>query len=296
MDYRAILVQTWKIIWNHKVILVFGFIPVVIPGIFAMLIFGGLALSPLVGLESFASLVNEYQFAWIALILMVVLLSIASTPIGYAGILKGTVRAYDGAETVTFKELWAAGWPFVGRLIGIFLSIGLFLSLITMLPTLVGFLTAGLAFLCFLPFFFLLIPVSFLLQAAMSLGMSAIVDGNLGVLAALQRTWRIFRGYFWSLVMLALLLYVLQSVVGILISSPLTVGPALFAFLGWNDNISLASFLRIIGIIAMIASPLILAILGFVAAYVQSAWMLVYLGLTRSPQAVNEIQPVPVGA
>jgi len=290
MDYRTILIQTLKMLWKHKTIPGFGCLLVVIPAIFALLIFGALAVSAWFGFDDFSSVINKYMYIWIALSLVAVLLSIGGKAIGYAGILKGTLSVYDGAETVPFRELWAAGWPFAGRLAAVFLLFGFIISLITTLPALLGFLTAGVAFLCFLPFIFLIIPLSFMLQATMSLGMSAIVAGNLGVLAAIQRTWQVFRSNAWPQVLMALSMYLLQSVVGGLISSPLVIGLSLFMILWGRNDTSRASFVPFFGILAMLVLPLIFIIQGFVTTYIQSVWMLVHLRLTRPPQVKIEIQ------
>jgi hypothetical protein len=220
------------------------------------------------------------------------LLSIGSTAIAYAGILTGVMYASAGAELISFRKLWIACWPFVGRLAGMLLLIGCAISLIAILPALLGFLTAGLTFLCLLPFLFLIIPLSFLMQAGMSLGISAVVGDDLGVLAALRRTVLVFRSNFWPLVLMSLILYVLQTMVGFLISSPITIGQLLFMLLWWKNNSRPEFLFQIAGIFAMIVIPLILIVQGFFTTYIQSAWMLVYLGLTRSPQVANII---PIG-
>jgi hypothetical protein len=290
MDYSAILIQTWKTLWKHKAILGFGFLLVVVPGLFALLVSGIVAFSPSLGLERLASRINGIPLIFMAMTLVVMLLSIAISLFGFAGILKGTLSATAGAEKISFGELWAAGLPFVGRLAGLFLLIGSVSFLLAILPALLGFITAGLGFLCLLPVIFLIIPLVFLLQTAMSLGMSAVVADNLGGWAALQRTGHIFRRNFWSLALMSLIIYLLQTVLGFLVSSPISVGLGLYMLLWWRNVISSQSYFNIFGILAAIVIPLILVVHGFLVTYIQSAWMLAYLRLTRSPHAANDIK------
>ncbi len=79
-------------------------------------------------------------------------LSFALYALSLSGVYKGTTLLQGEEDTLTFRELWDASTPYLGRLIGVLLVVGLAMSLVFIVPTifgaLVGMVTAGIGFLC----------------------------------------------------------------------------------------------------------------------------------------------------
>ncbi len=74
--------------------------------------------------------------------------------------IRGTLQAEEGAERLSFGELFRGSMPFFWRVFGLTFLIGLIFMLLFVPLMLFGMITAGIGFLCLLPLICLLIPVS----------------------------------------------------------------------------------------------------------------------------------------
>jgi hypothetical protein len=291
MNYFDILLQTWKTLWKHKSILGFGLMTALIPGVFGIVFLGLLAFAGPNSIEQFALLIADYPYVWFAVNLAIGLISFLVAIIGYAGIIKGTVRTEGEAAVLPFGTLWDEAWPFVGRVAGLLLLIGVGMGIVFAIPALLGVFTAGVAFLCLFPLICLMFPLAILMQAFLSLAMSAAVADDLGVFTAIGRAWRVLAGNFWPVAIMAVILYLLQLLVSMLLSSPLfllqtTLMPGLMQ--GAPDP---QEFFALFGKVALVVLPVMLVVQGFILTYMQSAWTLTYLRLTRPVPAVDSADP-----
>lgn len=295
MEYFGILARTWKLIWKHKVILTFGLLAMLIPGLMGLLMGGSMMFLSIDNFNQFERMMdNETWFVlgWLGFFGMFMLLTFISTGIGWAGVFKGTVDVEKGAQSLTFSGLWGTSTPYFGRVLGILLLIGFGLSLVFMIPAVLGILTAGLAFLCVLPMMFILIPLSFLAQMFISLCIASSVADDLDVFTAIKRAWDIALKNFWPLVLMSLLLYLVQMAAGMVIAIPTWGAQMLFMIPIMSENANPEMMFTFFGIFMMIIMPLSFLIQGAAQTYVNSAWMLVYLDRTNPEKYQSPETPV----
>ena len=286
MEYFGILGQTWKLIWKQKVIMAFGLLAVLVPGLMGLLMGGTMMFFAFDNLNQFERMMdNEAWFglAWLGIFGVFMLLSLMATGVGWAGVFKGTFEAETGKDKIIFSDLWKISWPYIGRVLGIILLIGFGLALFFMVPAVLGILTAGLAFICMLPMMVILIPLSFLSQMYMSLSIASSVAENVNLFTALKRAWSVMLRNFWPLALMSLLLYLVQLCAGIVISIPAGAAQMFFVIPLMNENINPANMIAFFGIFMIIVMPLAFLLQGAAQTYVNSAWMLVYLDRTRTP-------------
>ncbi len=283
MDYGNILKKTWQAVWGHKAILGFGLAMTLLLGLFSVLLLGFVFYSPWLGFEQIEQWLTGNAIVFIGFNLLFSLFSIMITALGYAGVLKGMVQAEKGAADITFLDLWNGSWPYVLRILGITLLIGFGISSLVVLPTLLGFVTAGLGFLCVTPFLCLIMPLTLLGQLVIDLGMSAIVADELGVFAAIRSAWLVVRRNPGPVAVMVLILYLVQVGLTMIMVLPLSFVQGLVAYPLAQRASDLEISLRALGTVLLILLPFALLIQGALQTYVKSAWMLVYLQLRPAP-------------
>ena len=290
MQYFEILAQTWKLLWKHKVILAFGLLAMLVPGLLGLLMGGSMLFFSVDRFSQFERMMNNNEtwfiLGWIGFMVIFMLFSFVATGIGWAGVFKGTFEVEKGRQSITFSELWKISTPYFGRVLGVLFLVGLGMTLVFMVPALLGVVTAGLAFLCVLPMMFILIPLSFLAQMFMSLSIASGVADDTDVFTAIRNAWEVTLKNFWPLALMALLLYLVQMAAGLVISIPAWGAQMLFMIPLMSDNVNPEMMFTFFGIFMLVLMPLAFLIQGAVQAYVNSGWMLTYLRLTRSPEAV----------
>jgi hypothetical protein len=121
---------------------------------------------------------------------------------------------------------------------------------------------------------------------------------NVGIIEGLKRGWLVFKTNFWNMVLMGIILALISGVLGFIISLPL-----LLAFLpliiplvtsissGSIDFGALQTTLPLSIGLCCIIYPFVLVLNGILVGYVQSAWTLTYLRLTKKPDAITT-QPV----
>jgi hypothetical protein len=289
MPYFEILAQTWKLLWKNKVILVFGLLAMLVPGLLGLLMGGSMLFFSVDRFGQFERMMNNNEtwfiLGWFGFMIVFMLFSFIATGIGWAGVLKGTYEVEKGEQGITFSALWKISTPYFGRVLGILFLVGLGMMLVFMVPALLGVLTAGLAFICVLPMMFILIPLSFLAQMFMSLCIASGVANDTDVFTAIKNAWKVTQKNFWPLALMALLLYLVQMAAGLVISIPAWGAQMLFMIPLMSDNVNPEMMFTFFGIFMLVLMPLVFLIQGAAQAYVNSGWMLTYLRLTRSPEA-----------
>jgi len=288
MQHFEILAQTWKLLWKHKVILAFGLLAMLVPGLVGVLMGTSMLFFSVDNFGQFERMLgNETWFilAWFGFFGLFMLLSLVATSVGWTGVFKGTLKVEKGQQGITFSELWADSWPYVGRVLGILFLIGFGMALVFMVPALLGILTAGVAFLCILPMMVILIPLSFLAQMYMYLCIAASVADDFDVFIAIKRAWEITLKNFWPLALMSLLLYLVQMAAGILIAIPTWGAQMIFMIPLMSENVWPETMFTFFGIFMLVIMPLAFLVQGTAQTYVNSAWMLVYLRLSHRPEA-----------
>lgn len=291
-NFGEVLSRAWQIIWRHKVLWIFG--------IFAGCSRGGGSGGgggggggttpggdqPFSELERIFDQIGQWisdnpwvVAVFIVLILILIILAIFLGTIGRIGLIKGTYQAEQGRERLVFGELFSESMPYFWRVFGLSLLIGLMFLLIFIPLIFFGVITAGIGFLCILPLLCLLIPVSLAVTVVIEQANAAIVLEDLGIMDGLRRGWEVVRANVGTMIVMALILFIGAAVVGILLAIPLiiTIFPAAIAMAAGGERTSLL----IAGICCAIYLPILLVLNGILTAYVQSAWALTYMRLTR---------------
>jgi hypothetical protein len=312
MDFGEVLGNAWKIIWKHKILWIFG--------IFAGCARGGggggggsgarvrppgnlPGQNPFPQFEQFFTNFGEWigSHGWVVVLFVVVVLLLIALTIflgimGRIGLIRGTFKADGGAERLGFGELWKESLPFFWRIF--LLSLLLFLAvLILVLPFIIlgvvfGTLTAGVGLLCLIPLVCILIPLSFVAGIVIQQSEVAMVIEDLGISQGVQRGWNVVKQNVGPVLIIWLILFIIAVVVGIVIAIPvlIVVFPAVIAMISSgahpNPNFSVTPLL-IAGLCLAAYFPFLLVFNGILTAYLQSAWTLTYLRLTRPKEIID---------
>jgi ABC-type multidrug transport system fused ATPase/permease subunit len=321
MEYGEVLSRSWKTIWKHKVLWIFGILAGCVGGNSGGSSggsgntgyqFNGGDLPP--EMQRFAAGLNDTlsNTPWwvfmliglglLALIALVIFLGIT----GRIALIHGTRRSEEGAERLTFSELFSASMPYFWRVFGLNLLVGLGLALlmiIALVPvifTIIG--TLGIALLCLFPIVCLLVLLAWAVGIVLQLANVALINDDLGVTSAIERGWRTAREHLGPVVVMALILGIGGWVASLLISLPviLVVLPAglsvVLGELAGSRNI-LVTGLATAGICLAVYLPVLIVAQGILMAYIQAAWTLTYRRL-RAPAAAApgpEVAPTPAG-
>jgi hypothetical protein len=307
MDFGYVLKRAWEIIWKFKVLWIFGILASCGQASGSGWSNSGYRFS---GQEINLSPQFEHFFdqpdpAIIALIiafgiffvLALIILAILLGTIGRVGLIRGTVKAEQGAERLTFGELWRDGLSYFWRVFGLNLLVGvvIFIAVLTIvilmiIPTV---FTLGL---CLIPLMCLFIPVMWAVYVVIEQANIALVVENLGIFEAIKHGWRVVRDNIGNMVVISLILILgIGLIGGIVIGLPLLL-VATPAFIGSIDG-TLNAFrtgLLISGLLFLLYLPVLLLLSGVLKSYTSSAWTLTYLRLTTKPsQAITDGYGLP---
>jgi hypothetical protein len=292
MNFGEVLSKAWQIIWKHKILWLFG----IMAGCAGS---GGGApnfqysystdLPPQIGsyIEQFP---REQIPLWIAIAVVVILLlaavSIFFGTIGRIGIIRGTLQVEGSRAHLSFGELFGGSLPYFWRVFALVLIVSITIVLVTliiMIPVvLLSAVTFGFALLCILPFLCLLIPIAWLVEAYVELGIVAIVADNLGITAALQRAWEIISKNIGPVLLMALILILgIGTLGGLIISGPLILALVPILTLVFFSPSNVVPLLALVSILCLVIYlPVLLVLSGMLRSYINTAWTLTYLRLT----------------
>jgi len=309
MNIGEVLSNAWKIIWKHKVLWIFGILAGCSGG------GGGSAGNSGISYQGEAPAeVQPFfdQFAnlpgWlialivggiVILMFLLVVLVIFLGTVGRIGLIHGTQQVEQGAERLSFGEVFRGSLPYFWRVFGLNLLFGLaaFFAILVLVIAYAIFTVAtlGVGLLC-LPLLCVLIPLGWLVGVYLEQVNLAMVIENLGIPAGVQRGWEVFRNNLGTMIIMGLILYLGVSLIGgLLIALPigLIVVPALIGVMAGTDVFKQSGF--VLAAICFVAYlPVLIVLNGVLRAYIESAWTLTYLRLTGKPVAVEEA-PAPLG-
>ena len=312
MDFGEILTKAWKIIWKFKILWVFGILASFGRGgggggggsgargdssnfNFDSNNFQNLPPEWQHGMDSSTQFMSSIQWWMIALfvlgtILLVLIVTVISI-VGKNGLILGTKQADEGAQKLTFGELFSSAMKYFWRVFGFSLLTGLAMFvviMVLMLPVIfLGVATQGAGMLCLIPLMCVIIPAFMVIGAVLEQGIIAIVVEDCGIIEGLKRGWKVVKSNFWNIVLMAILLGIITGIVGFIISLPLILAflpmilPAIQAVSkGAFDFAAFQTPLLISLGLCCLIYPFILVANGILVAYEQSAWTLTYLRLT----------------
>jgi len=316
MNYGEVLTRAWKIVWKFKILWIFGIFASCGTGSNGGSSGGGgnnvsyslssSDVSP--QFEQFMSNIERFfsDLWWvggllICLTCVLVLLAIFLSTIGKIALIKGTLRAEEGAERMGFMELFNASTPYFWRVFGLSLLLFFVFFVLVMFGVLVfmgaAMLTFGIALICLLPLCCLLIPVMWAIGVILEQAYIAIVVEDRGVADGLSRGWEVAKSHWEPMLVMGVILIFGAAIVGLVIAIPIImITFPLFFALGFSGSDSMMP-LAIGGICFLIYLPVLIVAGGILKAYVQSAWTLTFLRVTGrgpNPEIVSSEPEAPL--
>ncbi len=319
MDFGEVLSKSWKIIWKHKVLWIFG--------IFAGCarggggggggggsgVSGGETGNPTLGpglspqdqqfftnigqwITTHETLVIAAIVLFVLLIILLVLIRLALGTIGEIGLIRGVFEVDGGAERLGFSELFKETLHYFWRVLGLALLMGLAIVIVVLFffacAIGAGVLTLGIGALIILPLLCVLIPVAIIAGIVVQLADVAIVTEDVSLTEGVRRGWEVFKKELGPVLVIWLIVAVIGLVSGIVVAIPLLVVivPAVLSLVLNNGNFSWTPLI-IAGACFVAYLPILIVATGIVMAYLQSVWTLTYLRLTRTP-SVDPTAPV----
>lgn len=314
MNYGEILEKTWKTIWKHKILWLFGVLAgcgaagtggsgaggggggssssfTVQPGTWDFM-----GPGPHQAIEEVGRFITSVPvWVWILLVLglMVVgfilsVLFLFISTLGQTGVIKGASLA-DQADLedppLSFGTIFNAIKPHYWKVLLLNLGVilvGLFGGLFLVLPILIFTICT-----CFLgPL--LLIPIGWFINVLVIFTMIAIIEEGLGIFEAIGRAWRVITRNLGKVVVMFLILGIGGIIVTLIIGLPMLIVPIpLVANLLLTGARSIGVGLIISLLLTILVMPLIIFLSGVLQAFILAAWTLTFRRLTFE----NELEP-----
>lgn len=303
MDIGNVLSRAWQIIWKHKILWIFG----ILAGCGSSSGGSGSGnvsyqasegdLPP--GMQNFFDQFSRMTDAqWILIIgiillvvLVLVVLAVFLGTIGRIGLIRGTVQAEEGADTLAFGDLFQGSFPYFWRVFLLNLLVGLAFAAVVVVIALFavfgGILTFGILAVCLIPVFCLLVPVGWLVGLVVEVATIAIVREDLGIMAGLERGWNVFRENLGTMLVMGLILMVgVAFIGGMIIAAPVffIIMPAVFGAIA-ESGAALGTGLLITGLCLLFYLPVAIVLNGILRGYVEVAWTLTFMRLTGAAGA-----------
>ena len=306
MNYGDILEKTWKIIWKHKILWLFG----VLAGCGAAGSGGGsgggagsssnftaqppsldfMGNGTVQAFEDIGRFITSIPvFVWIWLVITLISVGFILSVIfflvgalGQTGVIKGASLA-DQADvedsplslSTLFNALKPHYWKVVllnlavvviGLIGGVFLIVPIFI--ITICTCFVG------------PILFMII--GWFINVLVNFIMIAIIEEDLGIIEAVGRAWRVLTRNLGRVVVMFLILGIGSIIITIIIGLPALIIPVpLVVNLIITGAESFVVGLIISVFLSLIIMPLIIFLSGVLQAYILSAWTLTFRRLTQ---------------
>ena len=306
-DFGGTLSRAWQITWKHKILWLFGILSAIASGR-ASFNFRGPSFPNNFNpgdpnflprfQRNFPNLTQSTIIA-IALGILCVGLIIVVTlyvlhVIGRGGLIGG-IQLGDTSGQVSFGQAWGMGVKHFWTV----LLIGLIVAVIAIVISIASVFAA--ATICLTP----LACVGFLLIAVLGvftlLAQIAAVTENLSISEALGRALAIVQANLATVVLLAILLVIIDGIIGFVIALPLgfVIAPLIaagMAFANGNQQAGTAA-LAISGLCVVAWIPVLIVLRGILETWVVSTWTLAYkqLGTNRGP-AVAPAAPAPLAS
>lgn len=291
-DLGEVLTRTWKIGWNHKVLWLWQ----MTPGILGIIFMPLFILANPAFLMLFGGDPETYftDYPWIPLVFMAVMFIFAIPAIFLSVMAQltttyGAIKVEKGAEKLAFMDLFRESLPYFWRVLGvyaIFAACWMVIWFGFMFFFMAGsMLTMGLASLCFIPFFFLFIPVLIVGLSVVELAQNAIIADDMGVMDAISHGWKLFRANWLGIVILMIVLYFAMYILSMVITFPMMF-PMMFLPLGFNAQ----GEPSLVMMILFFAFTMLIFLGSFIVqgismAFFQTGWAVLYQRINRADNA-----------
>jgi hypothetical protein len=301
MDFGSVIRRAGEIIWKFKILWVFGILASCGQAGSSGGGNSGYRFSSQDGVvrSYIQQYINQLNPGFILLLVLIailvviilVVIAILLGTVGRVGLIRGTLKAEQGASKLTFRELWHEGLTYFWRVFGLNLLIGLIILLgmliLGFLALILSIGTLGIFLICLLPLFCLLIPIWWLVSILIEQANVALVVENLDIIEAIKKGWQVFINNLGNMIVMGLILVIgITLIGGIIIGLPLLViaAPAALA-INTGILVNIRNGLLLSTVLFLIYLPFLLFFSGLLRGYTESAWTLTYLRLTRPPAA-----------
>ena len=310
MDFGYVLKRAWQIIWKFKVLWIFGILASCgqagsSGGSNSGFRFSGQDINAGPQIERFFNQLNPALIAMllglgIFFVLALIVLAILLGTIGRVGLIRGTMKAEQGAERLTFGELWGDGLKYFWRVFGLNLLVGVTIFVAVLVVFIFGAILTGITFgmflFCLIPLICLFIPVMWAVSVVIEQANIALVVENLGITDAINHGWRVVRDNIGTMIVMSLILFLGVGLIGgVIIGIPLLiVGAPMMMGVVTGTSDALRNGMLVSGVLFLVYLPILLLLSGILRSYTTSAWTLTYLRLTTGPsQSLMDASSVP---
>lgn len=202
--------------------------------------------------------------------------------IGKIGLTRGAWQADEGKEKLTFSGIMHEVWPYFWKvlLFTIVLAVlGIIAGIIMVLPIIfVSILTLGCGLICLIP---ILIAIGWFITVLTEFTITSIVNEGKDIMQALESAWNVIIKNPGQVILMGLILFIGQLVIGFLLFLPLLLiaAPVILGIIAQTRALTIAGIVLsgagfLVYILLMIFAGAILQ------SYVGTAWTLVYRRLT----------------
>lgn len=308
MDFGYVLKRAWEIVWKFKVLWIFGILASCGQASFSGGSNSGYRFSSQDVSPQIDNFFNQLSPTVVTILILIgiivaivlVVLAILLGTVGRVGLIRGTMKAEQGADRLTFGELWREGLAYFWRVFGLNLVIGLLILAVGVVLLILGIVfsvvTLGVGLLCLLPLICLLIPAWWVVTVLIEQVNVALVVENLSIGDAIKRGWQVVRDNLGSMIVMSLILILGVSLIGgAVIGLPLLIvaAPAVVGVTNGTTE-AIRNGLIVSGLLFIVYLPVLLLLSGLLRAYLSSSWTLTYLRLTTKPsQPLIEASGVP---
>lgn len=297
-NFGEVLTRAWQIIWKYKILWIFGILASC--GRNGNGGGGGARGASNTGNDPNGEIFRQWAadhpglvaLAVIGLIILVLLFIFLGT-VGKIGLIKGTYKAEHGTERLVLGELFSESTPYFGRVFGLSFLVALIFAILFVPISLMGTMTAGIAYICLLPIICILFLLGWVIAVVVEQANVAIVLEDLGMGAGFRRGWEIVRSNIGPALIMALILGVIALIVGMILAIPI-LGVVFPTVASYRSNTENAGPLVFMSICLCFYLPIAIFLQGIVVSYIQSAWALTYMRLTNKPAMGTPATPAVV--
>jgi hypothetical protein len=324
MDFGKVLTKAWEIVWKYKILWVFGLfascsgqqsgynfrgggggggpsfqfegdeIPYLPPEYYRFF------MQVERFFEENAETIIYIIFGLVTFFLFLAVLFFLVGSLGRVGLIKGTLLAEAGAESLTFSEIFEESKPFFWRIVG--LSLVVVLAVIVLVVVIGGIfalgavLTLGIGVICMMPLICLLIPIMWYLGIVIKQANIALVVEDLDIFAALERGWNVTKDNLGNMIVMGVILVIGGAVVGFVIGLPqiFSFVPMITGFITGDYFTDFEALLRGISavvVLQLIYLPIYIGLRSVLISYIESAWVLTYLENVGGESLEDESPP-----
>lgn len=298
MNFGYVLKRAWEIIWKFKILWVFGILASCgqasgSGGQNSGYRFSSQDVSPRIQqfFNQNPAVVTTLIVLAIIITIALIILAILLGTVGRVGLIRGTVKAEQGADRLTFGELWSEGLKYFWRVFGLNLLLWVIIIIAALVLALLAIIltigTLGIFLICLIPLLCLIIPVVWFVTIIIEQANVALVVEDLDIFGAIKRGWQVFINNIGNMIVMGLILIVGVSLIGgFIIGLPfLIVAAPTIAGIATGTNEAIRNGLIVSGVFFVIYLPFLLLFSGILRAYISSAWTLTFMRLTNKPSA-----------